>query len=382
MLRRSLFDSEHEEFRASIRTFITKVVLPQSARWAEQQFVDDDAWLSAGEQGFLGFSVPEELGGAGVRDFRFNAVIAEEFWRACVPGVGMGFSLHNDIVLPYLLEFATPEQKKRWLPDVTNGRSRTAIAMTEPGTGSDLSAIRTTAVRRGGSYVLNGSKTFISNGQKASLLVVVARTGEHPHRGLSLFVVDEEHPGFTRGRNLEKIGLHQQDTSELSFSDVEISADNLLGEEGAGFSYLMANLPQERLTIAVSAVAGAQAALGWTVDYVSSRQAFGRTVGAFQNTRFVLADLAIKVDAAQTYVDRCIELHNEGVLSAVDAAAAKALTSELQNEVVNRCVQLHGGYGFMLEYPIARAYLDSRVQTIYGGTTEIMKELVARDLGL
>jgi alkylation response protein AidB-like acyl-CoA dehydrogenase len=382
MLRRQLFADEHDEFRATVKGFISKVVLPQADEWGRAQLVPDTAWKAAGALGLLGFSVPAKFGGAAVRDYRFNAVIAEEFWRACVPAVGMGFSLHNDIALPYLLDLATEEQSARWFGRLVTGEIRTAIAITEPGTGSDMSGIRTSARADGGVYRLNGSKTFISNGQSADLIIVVARTGSDPHRGLSLFVVEGQMPGLERGRNLPKIGLHAQDTSELAFRDVEVPAENLLGEEGRAFAYLSNNLPQERLCIAVSAVAGAAAAIDDTVSYVCERSVFGKPLSKMQNTRFELADMAMHVQAAQVYVDRCIEDHNAGVLSAADAASVKALTSELQIQVANRCLQLFGGYGFMLECPIAQRYLDARVQSIYGGTTEIMKEIVARDLGL
>lgn len=382
MLQRRLFDAEHDEFRSVVAGFITRSVLPNAERWAQQQVVDDEAWLEAGRLGLLGFEIPEQFGGAETTDYRFNAVIAEEFWRAGVPAVGMGFSLHNDIALPYLLKLANAEQRQRWFPSLVTGAVRTAIAITEPGTGSDMSGIRTSAVLKDGVYRLNGSKTFISNGQRAGLIVVVARTGADPHRGLSLLVVESDMAGFERGRNLHKIGLQAQDTSELFFNDVAVPAENLLGEPDAAFGYLTDNLPQERLCIAVSAVAGAAMALAHTVDYVRSRTAFGKPVSKMQNTRFQLGEIAMQVQAAQTYVDRCIEEHTTGRLTAADAAAVKGWTSELQNQIVSRCLQLFGGYGYMLEYPIAQAFLDARVQTIYGGTTEIMKEIVARDLGL
>lgn len=381
-MKRRIFEAEHDDFRSSVRSYIERSVLPNAQRWDEEKAVDDAAWLEAGQRGFLGFAVPEEYGGAGSRDYRFNVVLSEEFSKAGVTSSGMGYCLHNDTVLPYLTDLTTPEQKARWLPAMVTGECRGAIAMTEPGTGSDLSGIRTSAEKTSTGYRVNGSKTFISNGQHAGLIVTVVRTGEHPHRGLSLLGIDGNTPGLVRGRNLQKVGLHSQDTSELSFQDVEVPKENLLGEEGEGFAYLLRNLPQERLCISVTAVASARAALSWTVDYVKSRSAFGRTVGSFQNTRFVLADVAIRVQAAEVLLDRSIEEHLAGELTAVDAAALKAHTTELLNEVVGQCLQLHGGYGYMLEYPIARSYLDARVQTIYGGTTEIMKEIVARDLGI
>ena len=310
-------------------------------------------------------------------------MIAEELAAAGIGGAGLGLTLHNDITTPYFVEVCNDEQRQRWLPGIASGELITAIAMTEPGTGSDLAGVVTTAIRDGDEYVLNGSKTFITNGINSDLIIVVAKTDpSERHAGMSLLVVERGMAGFERGRNLEKIGMHSQDTAELFFTDVRVPAANLLGEEGRGFDYLTANLAQERLSIAVSGVATARAALGWTVDYVQERVAFGKPIGSFQNTKFVLAEIKTEVDVGQAYVDQCVLRLNAGTLSASDAAQAKLFCSELQNRAVDRCLQLFGGYGFMTEYPIARAYVDSRVTSIYGGTSEVMKTIVAKSLGL
>lgn len=379
-MARTLFSEEHELFRDSLRQFLAREVLPYHAAWEAAGVVDRAVWRRAGAAGFLGLGVPERFGGGGPADFRFNVIVGEEITRAGASGVA--FALHNDVVLPYLLRLADADQQARWLPGTVTGETITAIAMTEPGAGSDLAAITTAARRDGRNYLISGAKTFISNGQLADLVIVVARTGPDPHHGLSLFVVERDMPGFVRGRNLEKIGMPAQDTSELFFDDVTIPEANRLGPEGAGFGALMANLPQERLTIAVSAVAAAEAALATTLEYVKGRRAFGRPIGSFQASRFTLAELHTEVSVARVFVDHCVGEHVAGRLSAETAAMAKWWCTELQVKVVDRCLQLHGGYGYMREYPIARAYLDSRVQTIYGGTTEIMKEIVGRSLGL
>jgi alkylation response protein AidB-like acyl-CoA dehydrogenase len=382
-MRRTLFDDEHEDFRASWRTFLEREVAPHYDRWERERLVPHDVFEKAGGYGFLGMAVPEEHGGAGVDDFRFNAVLSEEAQRAGLGSVHLGMSVHSDICLPYFLSYATEEQKQRWLPGLVSGELIAAIAMTEPGTGSDLAGIATSAVHKNGEYVLNGAKTFITNGINADLVVTAVRTdrGER-HRGLSLLVVERGTPGFERGRNLEKIGTHAQDTAELFFDDARVPAENLLGNEGEGFAYLVSNLPQERLSIAVAAIAAAEAALGWTVEYVRDRKAFGTPIGSFQNTRFELAEMRTEVDVGQAYVDRCVEALNAGELTAEDAAGAKWWCTELQGRVVDRCLQLHGGYGYMLEYPIARAYADARVTRIYGGSNEIMKEIVGRAMKL
>ena len=380
-MQRQIFDEEHASFRDMVRAFIDKEIAPRHEQWESDGIVDRDVWTKAGEQGLLGFEIDEEYGGGGMADFRYNAILDEEMARAGATGVG--YSLQNDVVAPYLARLLTDEQKKRWLPGVCSGELITAIAMTEPAAGSDLQGIKTTAIQDGDHYVVNGQKTFITNGIHADLVIVVARTDpDAGHKGISLVMVERGMAGFERGRNLDKMGLKAQDTAELFFSDVRVPKENLLGEEGQGFIYLMTNLPQERLSIAVSAVASAEWALEVTVDYCKERQAFGRPIGSFQHSRFVLAEMATEVAVARVFVDRCITEHNAGRLSAEDAAMAKWWTTELQKKVIDQCVQLHGGYGYMLEYPIAKAYLDCRIQTIYGGTTEIMKEIVGRSLGV
>ncbi|MFF0814064.1 acyl-CoA dehydrogenase family protein [Rhodococcus sp. NPDC003318] len=380
-MERTLFEPEHELFRESYRKFLDQEVAPNHDKWEEQNIVDREVWRNAGEQGFLGMAVPEEYGGGGVEDFRYNAIVTEETTRRGFSGIG--FMLHNDVVAPYLVELADEEQKQRWLPGFCSGELITAIAMTEPGTGSDLQGIKTRAVRDGDHWILNGSKTFITNGINADLVIVVAQTDpDKGAQGFSLLVVERGMEGFERGRNLDKIGLKAQDTAELSFTDVRVPAANLLGEEGMGFLYLMKNLPQERLSIAVVAAAAMESALEMTIRYVRDRKAFGKSIGSFQNTRFELADLATQTQIARVFVDKSIELLNAGKLTVQEAAMAKYWTTDRQVELIDRCLQLHGGYGYMREYPIAKAYLDSRVQKIYGGTSEIMKEIIGRSLNL
>ena len=383
-MRRTLYDDDHYAFRASVRTFVDKEIVPHVDAWSAAGIVPRDLFTAAGRQGFLGMDVPERYGGGGVRDFRFNAVLGEELLRTADAGAGLGLSLHNDICLPYFLTYCTDEQKQRWLPGIVSGELVTAIGMTEPGIGSDLASMVTTAIRDGDSYVVNGAKTFITNGINADLVVTAVKTDPtQRHRGMSLLVLERGMPGFTRGRNLDKLGQHAQDTAELFFSDVRVPVSNLLGsEEGQGFRQLVANLPQERLSIAIAAVAASRTALDLTLAYVTERKAFGQPVGSFQHSRFVLAEIATEVDIAQHYIDDCVRALNAGELTAVDAAKAKWWTTELQGRVVDRCVQLHGGYGYMNEYPIARVFADARVTRIYGGTTEIMKEVIGRDLGL
>ncbi|MDQ1660215.1 MAG: hypothetical protein QOJ68_195 [Blastococcus sp.] len=381
-MRRSLYEAEHDEFRDMVRAWAEKTVAPFHAQWERAGIVPREVWLSGGAQGLLGMDVEDQFGGGGVRDFRYNAVLDEEMTR--IGASGVGFGLHNDVVGPYLRDLATDEQKQRWMPGFCAGELITAIAMTEPGAGSDLQGIQTTARKDGDGWVLNGSKTFITNGINADLVIVVARTDPAApgSKGLSLLVVERDMPGFTRGRNLEKVGLKAQDTAELFFDDVRIPAENLLGTENRGFLHLMDNLPQERLSIAVGAVASAETVLGLTREYVTSRTAFGKPVASFQNTRFVLAELHTETTIARTFVDECIRQLGSGELTAVDASMAKYWTSELQNKVADRCLQLHGGYGYMDEYAVSKAWRDSRVQSIYGGTTEIMKEIIGRSLGL
>lgn len=378
-MRREIFTAEHEAFRESVRAFLAKEVLPHHARWETAGIVDREAWLAAGRQGLLGLTVPEEYGGGGTGDFRYAAVIGEEFARAGAHGLALG--LHNDIVGPYLTGLATAEQKQRWLPGYCAGETITAIAMTEPGAGSDLQGIRTTATDDGDSYLLNGTKTFISNGILADLVVVVARTTpEGGARVLSLLVVERGMPGFERGRNLDKIGQKAQDTAELFFTDVRVPKANRLGAENEAFFHLMANLAQERLTIAVAAAATAEHLLGLTTAYVKEREAFGRPIAELQHVRFEIAEMATECAVTRSFVDRCVTEHVAGRLDAVHASMAKWWATELEKRVADRCLQLHGGYGYMTEYPIARAFTDGRIRTIYGGTTEIMKEIIGRSL--
>jgi alkylation response protein AidB-like acyl-CoA dehydrogenase len=382
-VKRQVFDAEHEAFRDSFRRFLDKEVVPHHLAWEEAGIVPRELFLLAGKHGFLGISLPEEFGGGATQDFRYNYVMHEEVQAAGVNASGLGLSLHNDTGIPYLEQLCTPEQRARWFPGLVTGEIITAIAMTEPGTGSDLGAVRTTAVRDGNDYVVNGSKTFITNGINSDLVIVVVKTDpEAGSRGISLLAVERDTPGFTRGRNLDKIGMHAQDTAELFFSDCRVPAANLLGMEGKGFSYLSSNLAQERLSIGTIAVAAAQAALDLTLDYVKERQAFGSPIGSFQNSRFVLAEMATEIRIAQAYVDQCVLAHVDGELTPDEAAMAKWWCSDLQNRVADRCLQLFGGYGYMAEYPIARAFVDARVQKIYGGTNEIMKEIIGRSMGL
>jgi alkylation response protein AidB-like acyl-CoA dehydrogenase len=384
-VRRPLLTEEHEAFRRTVRAFVEREVTPHHAQWEADGQVSRDVWERAGDQGLLCFDVEEAYGGPGVADFRYSMVLAEEMARALASGPG--FSVHTDIIVPYLSSLGTEEQKQRWLPGCVTGRTITAIAMTEPGAGSDLQGIRTSAVDKGDHYVLNGSKTFISNGAMADLVVVAARTdtmveGGLGHRGISLLVVEAGMPGFERGRNLSKVGMPAQDTSELFFDDVVVPKQNLLGAEGTGFVSLMRNLPQERLSIATMAAGACETVLDLCLHHVKEREAFGRPIGGFQNTRFVLAEMATETRVARVFVDDCVRLHNAGALDTQGASMAKWWTTELQKKIVDQGVQLFGGYGYMREYPIARAFLDSRVQTIYGGTTEIQKEIIGRTLGL
>jgi alkylation response protein AidB-like acyl-CoA dehydrogenase len=380
---RTLFTDEHDLFRESVRAFFDREVVPHHDQWEDDGIVPRELFTKAGQAGMLGFQAPAEHGGGGVDDFRFNAIVGEEAAYAGVTSAGLSLTLHNDICLPYFTDFATDEQQSRWLPGICSGELITAVAMTEPGTGSDLAGIATTARREGDVYVVNGAKTFITNGINGDLVITAVKTDpEARHAGISLLVIEEGMDGFTRGRNLDKVGLKAQDTAELFFDDVAVPADNLLGEEGQGFTILTTNLAQERLSIALAGVAAARAAVDWTLAYVAERTAFGRPISDFQNTRFVLAEADTEVAIAQQFVDRCITELNAGTLSVPDAARAKWWCTELQKRVIDRCLQLFGGYGYMREYPIARAYADARITTIYGGTTEIMKTIIAKDLGL
>ena len=382
-MQRTLFTEEHEMFRDSFRHFVEKEVVPYNDQWEKEGLVSREMWLKAGQQGFLGYNVPEEYGGAGVDDYRYSAIIAEELARVGAMSVATGIGLHNDIVLPYLLAHTTEEQKQRWLPQMCTGQWISAIAMTEPDTGSDLAAVRTIAIRQGDEYLLNGQKTFITNGILSDIVIVVAKTNpELRHKGISLLVVERGMEGFERGRKLDKVGLKAQDTAELSFNDVRVPINNLLGEEGRGFYYLMHHLARERLNVGISAVAACETALEWTLEYCKERHAFGQPIGSFQNSRFQLAEMKTEIEIARVFIDRCIEELNAGTLTPETAAMAKWWTSDLQKRVMDRCVQLFGGYGYMMEYPIARAYLDARVQSIYAGTNEIMKEIIGRSLGV
>jgi long-chain-acyl-CoA dehydrogenase len=382
---RKHFDDEHIAFGEAFRAFVDKAIVPSYLDWERAGITPREVFTEAGRSGFLGMQVPEQYGGGGVHDFRFNQALDEQVALAGITGSGLGITLHNDTCLPYFLSFANDEQKQRWLPGIASGELITAIAMTEPGAGSDLSGIRTSARRdspSGEDYLVNGAKTFITNGINADLVITAVRTGEDRHSGLSLVIVERGMAGFERGRNLDKLGLHSQDTAELSFSDVRVPAANLLGEEGGGFAQLTQKLPQERMSIAVSAVAEARGAFEETLRYVQERKAFGTTIGSFQHTKFVLAEIATEIDVAQAWIDRCVDRLNDGELDVADAAKAKYYCTELQGRVMDRCLQLHGGYGFMSEYPIARRYADARVTRIYGGTSEIMKTVISKSIGL
>lgn len=380
-MERTLFEHDHMMFRDAVRRFVEKEIVPHHERWEHEGIVPREVWLKAGEQGLLGMEVPEEYGGPGVKDFRYNTILTEELVR--VGASGPGFGLHNDIVIPYIMHYGTEEQKQRWLPKMVTGETITAIAMTEPGTGSDLAGVRTSAIDNGnGCYVVNGSKTFITNGINSDFVITVVKTNpSEKHSGISLLVIERDMEGFRRGRKLDKIGLKAQDTAELFFDNVQVPKENLLGEEGQGFFYLMQQLPQERLSIAVAAMMGAERALEVTIQYCREREAFGRPIGTFQNSRFKLAEMKTETTIGRVFIDRCIEELNAGKLTPDQASMAKLWTTELQERVVNQCLQLHGGYGYMLEYPIARAYLDARVMSIYGGTNEIMKEIIGRTMG-
>jgi len=382
-MQRTLFDDTHEAFRDSFSTFLEREVAPNRNRWEEAGIVDRELFVSAGANGFIGIDVPEEYGGGGVKDFRFNQVIAEEIQRADVNAAGLGLTLHNDVCLPYFLNLTNDEQKARWLPGICSGELITAVAMTEPGIGSDLASMTTTAIRDGDDYVVNGSKTFITNGINADLVITAVKTDpSQRHRGMSLVIVERDTPGFERGRNLDKVGMHSQDTAELFFTDARVPVANRLGEEGAGFTQLVTNLPQERLSIAVTAVAAARSIFQRTLEYTKERTAFGQPVASFQNSRFRLAEMATEIEIGQSFIDRCVLALNDGMLSAEEAAMAKWWSTELQGKVADTCLQLHGGYGYMLEYPVARAFTDARITRIYGGTTEIMKEIIGRSLGV
>ncbi len=380
-MRRTIFDEEHDMFRESVRSFIDKEIAPNHEKWEQNGKVDKEMFQKAGSNGFLGMAIPEEYGGGGVEDFRYNSIINEEVQLAGVVGSGMCITLHNDVCLPYFINYCNEEQAERWMPGLVNGNLMSAIAMTEPAIGSDLASMGTSARPEGNGYVVNGSKTFITNGINSDLIITAVKTDpSEKHKGMSLLVVEDGMEGFERGRNLDKLGMKSQDTAELFFNDLYIPEENVLGGEGSGFLNLVNNLPQERLSIAITGNASAQAAFNWTVDYVTEREAFGQKISAFQNTRFELAEMKTELDLAWVFIDRQIQALNDGELTAEDAAEAKWWCTEMQLRTITRCLQLFGGYGFMNEYPIARAYADARVQTIYGGTTEIMKEIIGRQI--
>ncbi|KAB8185438.1 acyl-CoA dehydrogenase family protein [Microbispora catharanthi] len=381
-MRRTIYGEDHEAFRDSVRQFVIRSVAPRAEEFIERRLIDREVWREAGLQGFLGLEVPEEYDGAAAGDYRFNAVLTEE-----LAGVGMAlassFSIHFDVVAPYLVELTTDEQKKRWLPPFCSGEMITAIGMTEPSGGSDLAALRTTAVRDGSDWIIDGSKTFITNGYQADLVVVAARTSpEKRAKGITLFAVEEGMSGFHRGRKLDKVGQPEADTAELFFEGVRVPAGNVLGEVDRGFVAMMERLPQERLGSAVTNISHAAAVLAETLSYVKERKAFGQAIGSFQYNKFTLADLVTKVEVTRAYVDQCVAAHTGGELTAVDAAKAKMWTAEVQNQVIDACVQLYGGYGYMKEYRVARAWTDARVTRIWAGSNEIMREIIGRDLGL
>ena len=376
----SIYEEDHRIFREGVRKFIEREVAPYHAQWERDGVVPRDVWRAAGAQGLLGMNVPEEYGGPGIEDFRFNVIVQEEIARSGASG--LGFAIHTDIIVPYLIAYGTEEQKRKYLPGCVTGECILAVAMTEPNTGSDLAGIRTSAQRNGSGWLLNGQKTFISNGILADVVITVART--HPtekHAAFTLFLIESGVPGFEPPKKLRKIGMDAQDTAELFFHDVALEDTSILGEENRGFFHLMQMLPQERLSIAAQAVGGAEAALDWTIEYCKERTAFGKPIGTFQNSRFKLAEMKTEITVARTFLNHCILELNEDRLTTEKASMAKWWCTELQNRVVDTCLQLHGGYGYMREYPIARAFLDTRVQSIYGGTTEIMKEIIGRSMG-
>jgi len=381
-MQRRHYEPEHEAFADAARSFLDKEVVPHYLDWERDGITPRDVFAAAGRGGFLGMAIPEEYGGGGTDDFRFNQAFGEQVSYAGVTGTGLGLTLHNDICLPYFLAYCSDEQKQRWLPGIASGELITAIAMSEPGAGSDLAGIRTSAVRDGDHYVVNGAKTFITNGVNADLVITAVRTSAERHRGLTLVVLERGMAGFERGRNLAKIGLHSQDTAELSFTDVRVPIANRLGDEGAGFAQLVTKLPQERISIAIAGLSAAQTAFDHTLAYVRERKAFGNSIGSLQNTKFVLAEIATEIDVAQAFVDACVRALGDGELTADDAAKAKWWCTELQGRVVDRCVQLHGGYGYMLEYPVVLEYAVARVLRNYAAATEIRKEIIGRSLKL
>ena len=380
-MRRTIFTAEHEQFRDTARTFYLRECAPHTEQWERDGQVSRAAWAAAGKAGLIGWQFPEEYGGQGIWDFRYNAIMAEEM--AATSSVGIGLGLQNDVVPPYLMHLTTPEQKARWLPGVIGGETICALALSEPSAGSDLKGIRTTARRDGDEWVIDGSKTFITNGILADLVIVACKTDpDAGHKGISLIVVERGAEGFERGRKLDKVGMKAQDTAELFFREVRVPAENLIGQEGRGFYHMMGNLPTERLAIAVSSLAAAERAYELALEYARTRTAFGQPIGQFQANRFALADIRAKLSVARVYVDGCIMALFQGELTPEEAAAAKYWTSETGWEVIDRCMQLFGGYGYVNEYEIARIWRDSRVQRVFGGTSEIMQEIIGRSLGL
>ena len=381
-MRRTIYDEDHEAFRDSVREYLTRHVTPHLEQFIEARALPREIWIEAGKQGFLGLEIPEEYGGSQAGDYRYNAVMAEEL--AKVSGaMSSCFGIHYDVVAPYLVQLTTPEQRRRWLPGFCTGELITAIAMTEPSGGSDLAALKTTAVRDGDDWVLNGSKTFITNGYSADLVIVAARTSpEKKARGITLFAVEAGMPGFTRGRKLDKVGQTESDTAELFFEDVRLPDSNRIGEVDRGFISMMERLPQERIGSGISNLAHAAQILLETIDYTKERTAFGQPIGSFQHNKFLIAEMVTRVDVTQAYIDSCVLAHDRGDLTAIDAAKAKWWSAQVQNDVLDACVQLYGGYGYMNEYRVARALRDARVTKIWAGSNEIMKELIGRDLGL
>ncbi|BBX07867.1 acyl-CoA dehydrogenase family protein [Mycolicibacterium aichiense] len=381
-MQRVHYEDDHVAFGELAGDFATKQIAPHIECWEDAGIAPRDVFAAAGAIGLLGFAAPEQFGGLGIKDFRYNQILIERCMEAHAGNVGLSFAVHNDICLPYLADIGNPEQRERWLPGFVRGELIAAIGMTEPGAGSDVAGIRTTGVDAGDHFVVNGAKTFITNGQNADLVIAAVRTSPDRHTGLTLMVIERGMPGFERGRNLDKLGLHCQDTSELSFMDVVVPKANVLGEVGRGFEYLMRNLAQERMQIAVGSLGRARAAVQWTVDYVRERTAFGKPIGALQNTRFTLADAATEITVAESFIDRCVMQLNAGLLTAADAAKAKLWATEMEFRVLDSCQQMFGGYGYMREYPVARAAIDARVTRVYGGTSEIMREIIGRDLAL
>jgi long-chain-acyl-CoA dehydrogenase len=380
--KRAIFEAEHEDYRESYGKFLQKEVVPHYTEWEKRQLVDRELFTKCAEHGFLAMEIPEQYGGAGAADWRFNCVLAEESIRAGVGDAMAGPMIHSDIVVPYLMASATDEQKDRWFPEIAAGTKILAIAMTEPGTGSDLAGIKTSAKKADGGYVMNGAKTFITNGINADWVVVAARTSDDKHGGLSLFLVERGMDGFERGKQIEKLGQHASDTAELFFNDVFVPEENLLGPEGSGFFQLVQRLVPERLILAVGTIAGCEMAFAMTLEYIKERKAFGRPIGSFQNSRFAMAELKTKIEITRCFVDRCIERYVGGTCTVEEAAMAKWWTTDLLGEVTDTGVQLHGGYGYTMEYPIGKAWVDARISRIYAGTNEIMKELIGRTLGL